>query len=193
MGVRDRHRNPIGETVPTTPILELPYPSPSDPSDIPSDLQALAEALEALANVPPMGNVYCPGHNPGPNVSNVIPMTGDRMPAQMQGGMVKASGGLQVPDDGVYLASANVTIDGGSPAGRYDFGINNLTRTPAPPGMSDTNAGLTYYHTGGAWDGTAFSAAIPCSAGDVIVAMMFAATAAVLYPGGFTWLSVTKV
>lgn len=32
--------------MPTTPILGLPYPAPSDPPDVPTDLRELAEALE---------------------------------------------------------------------------------------------------------------------------------------------------
>lgn len=32
----------------TTPTHELPYPEPSDPNDVPGDMQALAEALDTL-------------------------------------------------------------------------------------------------------------------------------------------------
>jgi hypothetical protein len=38
--------------MPTTPILALPYPAPTDPADVPSDIQKLDQRIEATLNQP---------------------------------------------------------------------------------------------------------------------------------------------
>lgn len=60
--------------MPTTPILKLPYPTDVAPADVPTDIEALARAIEALggislpgdlktsaAHTPPAGWLLCDG------------------------------------------------------------------------------------------------------------------------------------
>lgn len=39
--------------MPTTPIVDLPYPTPGDPADVPADIEALAMMLDGLLGAPP--------------------------------------------------------------------------------------------------------------------------------------------
>jgi microcystin-dependent protein len=64
--------------MPTTPILKLPYPADVAPADVPTDIEALARAIEALggislpgdlktsaAHTPPAGWLLCDGRAVG--------------------------------------------------------------------------------------------------------------------------------
>jgi hypothetical protein len=65
-----------------TPRLALPYPTPDDQVDVPRDVEALAEALEAIKNLGMVPQCYLSGTftaNTGGGVNWTLPAAGSTM------------------------------------------------------------------------------------------------------------------
>jgi hypothetical protein len=97
----------------STPRFQIPYPAPSDPADVPADLQALATAVDAIpvGQLVPMGRATSgPGLALPPSVNTFIPVA----PATttLRNGMaINASGdGFIVPRAGWYRVQCTISL-----------------------------------------------------------------------------------
>jgi hypothetical protein len=98
--------------MPTTPNLDLPYPTLADPADVPADIEALATKLDgtvelgrllAVKTYIPAGNVdigcppavwICPhGTDPNMEIGPVIAPASGRVLVKMAGGLIATNGG----------------------------------------------------------------------------------------------------
>lgn len=93
--------------MPTTPILELPYPTSLDSADVPRDLQALAEKLDPLGFAPVGAMMMWPAVNAPAGVDgNGNPlwfvMLGQVLPAASYPGLAtvlgQSGGNITIPD-----------------------------------------------------------------------------------------------
>ena len=111
--------------MPATPIYALPYPAPSDPADMPLDLQELADRIEAILNTQAAEILtqealnsasYADLATAGPSVT--VPIAGVweiSFGAKM--GADAGWGGLAAVKLGGAAASDNEAIEHGNPAG----------------------------------------------------------------------------
>ena len=86
--------------MPTTPILNLPYPTGADSADVPRDIQALATAIDPLGHVPPGFMGMWPSGGAPP--TGYLVCNGQQVPAATNPGLAallgQVGGNVTLPD-----------------------------------------------------------------------------------------------